>query len=379
MSVFRLILREIQHRRLGFLLALTAATTVVMLSVAVMTMCAASQRETTRLMREMGFNVLILPSGTNLADFWSRDYAAKDMPEEYVYRLAHSRIMTVRHLSARLQRRIRWRGRDVLLTGVLAEVPLAHRAPKPPLGWTVPRGQVYVGFALAQGEGLRPGDSIRIAGREFQVARCLGERGSKDDIRIYAHLRDVQEILDKPGRINAIVALSCRCGGVRLARVREEIARCLPGTEVTEFRSIAVARAETRRMVERYAAFIIPAVLLVCAVWLGLLALSNVRERRVEIGILRAMGLGTGKVALLFIGKAVLLGVAGAVVGFAAGTALALVFGPRVFPLTAGKIAPMYDLLGLSLVAAPLLCALATYLPTLVAVWQDPAEALRET
>ena len=379
MSVIRLLLREIQHRKLNFIAALVAVIAAVTLPVALVTMTNASQRETVRLMRNLGLNLLIVPQDTDMADFWSDDFAKEEMPEEYVHRLANSRLVTVRHLVARLQKRTTWRDRTILLTGILPEVPMAHRKLKSPMGLTVPRGTAFVGFELARSMGISVGDTLEFGETRLQVTRCLDEKGSKDDIRIYGHLHDVQQILGSPGRINEIEALGCLCNGVRsITRVRSDVASVLPGTQVTELASIAIARAETRRMVEKQAAFVIPIVVLACAVWIGLLALSNVRERRAEIGILRAMGVGTPTIAAAFIGKAVLLGLLGAGVGFAIGTALALHFGPQIFPLTAKKVAAEFGLLGWSLLLAPLLCIAASYLPTVIAITQDPAEVLRE-
>jgi putative ABC transport system permease protein len=378
MSVVRLLVREIQHRKLNFLLGLVTVVSAVALFVAILTMCDASERETTRLMRDLGFNVLILPEATDMADFWSEDFAKEEMPEEYVHRLAQSDTITIRHLVARLQKKINWRNRSVLLTGILPEVHMSHLPEKPPMGVTIPRGKVYVGYELVRSMGLKTGDSIEVGGKSFVIDKCLIEKGSKDDIRIYGQLHDVQEILGKPGAINEIEALSCRCEGERLPRIRADLAEALPGTQVIEFRSQAVARAETRQMVEQYSAFIIPAVLIVAAVWIALLTLSNVRQRRTEIGILRAMGVGSGRIAGLFLGKAVVIGLLGAGLGFVVGTAMAREFGPNIFPLTANKIAPMYSLLYWSVLGAPLLCALASYLPTIVAITQDPAAVLRE-
>jgi putative ABC transport system permease protein len=357
---------------------LVSVVAAVALLVAVLTMSDASQRETTRLMRDMGFNILVVPKNTDMTDFWSEDFAKEEMPEEYIHKLANSPDIMIRHLVATLQKKIRWRDRNALLTGVLPEVPVKSKEKKPPMGFSIPRGKVYVGYELARSLAIEEGATIEIQGRQFVVERCLQEKGSKDDIRIYGHLHDVQEVLDKPGKINAIEALGCRCEGSRLATIRETTAQALPETKVKEFRSIAVARAETREMVEKYASFIIPMVFLVCAVWVGLLALSNVRDRRQEIGILRALGFGSGRIAGLFLGKAVLLGLIGTAVGFAVGTGLALEFGPQIFKVTAKKIVPLFSLLGWAAVASPVLCALASYLPAIVAITQDPAVILRE-
>ena len=82
-----------------------------------------------------------------------------------------------------------------------------------------------------------------------------------------------------------------------------------------------------------------PLVLLVCAAWVGLLAMINVRERRQEIGILRALGYGSGRIGWLFLGKALGLGLVGAAIGFGIGTGAALTWGPAIFKVTASKLA----------------------------------------
>ena len=377
MSAFRLIFKEITHRKLNFLLALLAIGAAVTLFVSVLTMGRASEREAVRLMRDMGFNLRILPKDTNMENFWAADFAEHEMPEEYVNRLVAEPGLAVNHLVATLQKKVDWSGRQILLTGILPEVQPPGK-PTSPMGFTIDEGTVYVGFELARSAGLKKGDVIDVFGKEFTVAQSLAESGSKDDIRIYGHLHEVQQVLGKKGKINEIKALHCMCDGGALATLREKLARAFPDTQVVEFRSIALARAETRRMVEKYAAFIMPAVMVVCAAWIGVLTMMNVRERRREIGILRALGFGSGKIGSLFIGKALLVGIAAAPVGFGVGTGLALRFGPTIFKVTAQAIRPVYGLLWWSLAVAPLFAALASFLPTVVAVTQDPAITLIE-
>lgn len=251
MSILRLLTKEILHRKLNFLLSLLAVVVAVALFVAVLTMGKASEREASRLMRDMGFNLIIVPKDTNMEDFWARDFSDKDMPDDYVHRLAKAPYIAADHYVAMLQRKVSWRGRSILLTGLLPEVPAAGRRTKAPMGVTVKPGTCKVGYELASNLGLKKGDTIEIMGKTFEVSQCLGEAGSKDDIRIYVHLHDAQELLGKKGRINVIQALGCRCKGDRLATIRQQIAKALPDTKVTEFSSIAVARAETRRMVDR--------------------------------------------------------------------------------------------------------------------------------
>jgi putative ABC transport system permease protein len=105
----------------------------------------------------------------------------------------------------------------------------------------------------------------------------------------------------------------------------------------------------------------------------------NVRDRRPEIGLLRALGYNTARVMLLFLGKALLVGLLGAVAGFVVGTELGLQFGPGVFELTAkAMLRPDFSLLTRAAILAPLFAMVASFVPAVVAVTYDPATMLRE-
>ena len=118
------IAREIIHRRLNFGLSLLAIVTAVALFVAFFTTGQGATRETRRLMRDMGFNLRIIPGQTDMEDFWASGCSAATMPEEYVRRLATQEGLSYAHLGAMLQRRVRWQGREIMLTGILPELAL---------------------------------------------------------------------------------------------------------------------------------------------------------------------------------------------------------------------------------------------------------------
>jgi len=376
MSTIRLVLREIQHRKLNFWAGVVAVVGAVALSVAIITVAGALQRETTRVMHNLGFNLLVVAENTDMLQFWSEDFAGEEMPERHVHHLANSGITTVRYLVARLAKKTEWRGREVLLTGILPVVPLPNRTEKLPTELTIPPGAAYVGFELAQSLNIKVGDTIAFGHKQLVVQRCLEETGSQDDIRIYAHLHEVQALLGKAGRINEIQVLAGL--GASLATIRNDVTRALPDTKVIEVAPITAARTRTHKMVKKYAMFVILAVLVAAGISIALLTLGNVRERQMEIGVFRAMGLSSAPIAALFLGKAVLVGLIGAAAGFALGTWIALYFGPQMFPVTATKITPMLSLLMWAFLGAPVLCVVASYLPTVYAILQDPAEILRE-
>lgn len=424
MNLSRLVFREILHRKLSFLLGVISAAVAVAGLVAALAILQKHDARTEqiitakevathqqmakleddyrKLMLKMGFNVMILPKDQNLSDLYADDFASKYMPEEYAMRLTRSRVVTINHVLPSLQQKVKWPeyARTVLLMGVRGEVYLQSPQQKPLLEMVAP-GTMILGHELARSLPLNAGDQTKLMGREFTVAKINPERGNKDDITVWVNLAEAQELLDKRGLINGILALDCTCDTVdRLSRIRSEIARILPDTQVIEYASQAVTRAEARARAaaeaqtsiqrekdgraklrgerEALVAVLIPVVLVGSSIWIGLLALANVRERRGEIGILRALGLRARQILLIFLGKAVVIGLGGAAFGYAIGRAVGALWRetPGAPPIQIALVDAR--LLLLVLVAAPVLAALASWLPALSATQQDPAVVLRE-
>jgi hypothetical protein len=427
MSLWHLILREIRYRKVDFWISVAAITLAVAFFVSVMTLLRAHQvraddlaslrkEETLALLRTVeddyrkitlksGYNVLVLSKEQDLAKFYAQGYATKFIPETYVNRLAESPLITVRHLMPTLSQAVSWPGREdlqAIVIGVRSEVPQTHLNPKAPLWQPVEPGRARFGFLLAEQLGVRPGDSIEIMDRMLTASEIQPERGNADDITVWLHLDDAQAVLDQPGRINAIMALSCHCAEATLEGIRGEIAKILPDTQViqlaaqTDVRARARDRAsalsdETMASEEEYhhsqqlqrealATWLLPIVLLGAGAWVGLQALANVRTRRSEIGIWRALGLRSRQVVFIFLAKAVLLGLGGAlagyVLGFAAGLAWGHLEGVRFDEYGARALFDGRLLFG-ALVLAPFLSVLASWIPTQIATRQDPVLALR--
>lgn len=382
MPLLKLVIKELGHRQVNALLSALAMTVAVALFVAYFTTAEASRRETTRVTRDIGFNLRIIPRETDMDLFWTTGFSDRTMPEETVRRLAGYEhvFLAYNHLVACLHQRTTLQGKEVLLTGLAPAITAPGQA-KQPMGFSIKPGTVLLGYQVAQRLGLKKGATLEMGGESYQVVQCLAESGTDDDIRVFGLLSDVQRILHLEGRINEIKAIDCLCRTSDqdpLRTLRAELAKALPEAKVVQLRSIAEARARQRQMMDKYVAYSGPILLLGCSIWVGLLALMNVRERRPEIGVLRAVGWGSGRIAALFLSKAILLGILAAALGYALGSALALKAGPEIFKVTAKSIQAEPRLLFWALVAAPVLAGLASFIPAMMAVAQDPAVTLRE-
>jgi len=381
LKTYYLIYHEILGRKLNFALSLSSVIVAAAFFVSFFTIGHASKQETIRLMRDMGFNLRIVHKDTDMEKFWRQGYSEITMPESHVFELASHAGLSYAHMTAILQRKIKWRDREVFLTGIAPEVSPPGKK-KSPMAFSIPAGSIYVGFEIARSLGLKRGDTIDISDHPFLVERTLSESGSDDDVRIYAHLHDVQDILGEKDNINEIKALQCLCvvDGQNIndmQMLRDQLKSVLPNTKVLLIQDIASARERQRLMAEKYFSLLVPFVVVVCMAWIGILTWINVRERRQEIGIMRALGYDSVKIASLFLGKAVAIGFIGAGFGFVFGTVLSMRFGPEIFKVTANLIKPQITLLYWALIVSSLFCALSAFIPAVWAVTQDPAVTLR--
>ncbi len=357
--------------------------------------------EMRKITKAMGFNVMVLPAEQNLADFYANDFAANTMPEDYVYTLANAGIITVQHLLPILQQKVFWEEESstTLVIGVRSEVPLADSMPKSPLLQPVPSGCIVLGYELHANKDWKEGDQLVFQGQTFTIHELKPQRGNKDDITVWIPLETAQTLFNKEKQISAILALQCKCAWADIAKVREELVRILPGTQVIEFSSRALARAEarnqtaeTRKQVldqenrnrqsillreERFASTLVPLVSLGSMGLLATLTFFNVRDRKSEIGILRAIGLSRSHVLILFLGKAACLGLVGMLPGLVAAiTVMTQMSIPEgALPWHAGLQA--YPLLIIAFLTPALQC-IAAWAPAVWAANQDPANILHE-
>tara|TARA_Y100000588_G_scaffold152284_1_gene166425 strand:- start:138 stop:1295 length:1158 start_codon:yes stop_codon:yes gene_type:complete len=357
-------------------------------------------------MKGLGFNIFIFPEGQELAEVYSEGFASKTMPESYAAKLAESKIVTINHLLPSLTRKLKWpeKERTVILIGIRGEVPIAHRDPKKPLIDPVPKGRIVLGYELHRSLDLSEGNSTLFMGREFIIEKCHRERGTKDDITVWMHLGECQELLEEEGRINAIKALECNCASIdRLGEIRQEIAGILPGTKVIETESKALARAEARNKAKKHSqnaiaskkaeatkmkvdreqlrrenkqkyTALLTVVILVSMAWIAFLAFANSRDRQAEIGILRAIGVSTNSILAALMGRALLVGLSGASLTLLLAILLSDTLKDSLYGF---ELASLKGEIPLVLISVPVLCCAASWLPVLQAVNRDPAAILR--
>lgn len=432
MTVWLLVKKEIAHRKITFLTGVLSLVVATAGLVAAATLLRSHDLVTEQLhiemerqlrdemtrqedfyrrtMRDMGYNVLVMHKDQSESELRTLGHPTTYMPYDDVWKLAHGNLETLNHLLPVLQEKVHWpeSGVDIMLTGIRGQVPVFSKPEfltdddeyRSPITERVPDGSADIGYALAVSEQLTPGDAITIMGETFEVHRIYPQRGTSDDITIWIPLDRAQHLLQRDGKINGIFALECVCDLDDIGGITKEVTSILPHTKVFEFTSLIAARAHVRQRAEeahsqvvfsvmsqreavrsekeRFASVIIPLLAFGAGVWIFLLIYNNMRERRTEIGVFRAVGYKRASVLNIFLIKALIMGLAGGILGCLSGAALGYLLTatePAEAALT--QIVPAQALLA-GLLLAPALAFTAGILPAVMAANQDPAVILRE-
>ncbi len=185
----------------------------------------------------------------------------------------------------------------------------------------------------------------------------------------------------------------------RIGEIRKELGAILPGTQIIEHDSKALARAEARTQTkataerqiaimrtqekelrdkrEQFAGILIPFVAIACMAGIALLTFLNVRERLFEVGLLLSMGVQVSKILMAFLAKAIISGFGGAVLGVGLALALITMCKDRFFSdYDLGTLLTNNEII-MVVVLVPLLSAVAAWLPSFWASQIDPAKVLR--
>ncbi len=420
MNIFKLVINEIIHRKVNFIFyliimgisvatVLATRTTLKLHDLQTETIIqqksdeidnrlAKLQDDYRKITLELGYNLLILPKGQNLANFYAQDFASKYMPESSTDILAKSKTLTVQHLLPSLTQKVIWPEfkQSVILIGVKGEVPYLYRNPKKPMLQPVPKGGMVVGYELQQSLDLKIGDKVKFKGEEFTISECKPRMGSKDDATIWITLDKAQELLNKQGKINAILALKCHCASGTLETIVEQVQKLLPDTQILQKNKEVEIRAKTRDRAKKEAKLTLAterknrqllknnllsfsstlnsAIVLIAIFLVIINTLINVKACHEEIGILLTIGVSQFKIMAIFILKNLIVAIIAAIIGYFVGVTVAIKMRDT------GAISDIISLTELTITIAGTIAftLAASWVPTYLASQHDPASTIRK-
>ena len=153
-----------------------------------------------------------------------------------------------------------------------------------------------------------------------------------------------------------------------------QIQQVLPGADVRVIRRVAEGEGQILTRVRTLLWLVTGAALLAAALAVGASSAASVIERRTEIGLMKALGAGSGTVGFLLAAEQLLLALVGGAIGYALGIILARLVGQKIF-----GVAPEPSLLVQLVVIglAAVVTLLGSALPLRRASRYEPAPILR--
>ncbi len=153
-----------------------------------------------------------------------------------------------------------------------------------------------------------------------------------------------------------------------------QIEHALPGTDVRAIRSVADTEGHVLSRISGLLWIVTLAALVAAILAVAATSAATVLERRVEIGIMKAIGASNSLVSGVFLAEQLMLAVIGGAIGYAFGAALAHALGTSVF----GSPAPVnFVLLPIVLGIAAIVSVTGSLIPLRRAAHLDPAPILK--
>jgi hypothetical protein len=159
---------------------------------------AAMDKETVRIMRDLGVNLRIVhkirtwATCTPISSPWTFPRVRPSTGRSRADRIDRPRRGHA-PTPAEMEQPHRAAGRNAARPD-----PFAEERRKPHMVKNVEKGTVLVGHEL--GIGLSAGDSIEIEGVPLKIARIMPEYGTLQDVQLVTHLEDAQKILNNRAR-----------------------------------------------------------------------------------------------------------------------------------------------------------------------------------
>jgi putative ABC transport system permease protein len=179
---------------------------------------------------------------------------------------------------------------------------------------------VLLGEGAAELLGKKPGDSLRVMGKQFVVTGVYLSNGVMASFLIVMPLPILQSLLARPGKVTGFsLRLDHPGDAASVAEVRSRLAATFPNLLFTESKD-AADRYDLMRILRAVAWFTSAIALVMALVVILNTLLLSITERTHEIGILSALGWPPERILLMIVLEGLIL----AAVGSAAGTVLGI-------------------------------------------------------
>src|SRR2546427_3926686 len=261
--------------------------------------------------------------------------------------------------------------------------------------------ECVAGIGFSKKFGVKIGDELNVSAADhshwitLKVTGLISSGGSEDS-GIIAPLLVAQQLAGKPGQYRKIYVSALTKPEDAFARkdpksmtpvefdrwyctpyisaIALQISEELKGTDVRVIRRVAEGEGQILTRVQLLLWLVTGSALLAAALAVGASSAASVIERRIEIGLMKALGAGSGMVGFLLAAEQLLLAFVGGGTGYALGIILARLLGEKIF---GAAPEPSLIVLLVILALAAAVTLLGSAIPLRRASRYEPAPILR--
>jgi putative ABC transport system permease protein len=346
--ILRRLLGANRGRLFVMLLALGAGAAV---TAALLNLQVDAKRRLTTEFRAFGPNVVIVPKG-------SLSSSSETLPQSIIHpvpaNVPSGRVTALSALYMVASVSVPRSGKSA--TAVVAGIdPLFLVKASPSANPNGSENVCVAGMHLAEQLGVEPDTGLVVAnGDRHESCRVanLGQTGGPEDDRLEIDLRAAQRLADLPDRVS-MIELIVPGTPAEIQNYIADLQRRIPDGEVRPIRQFTEGEAKIYDRISGLLTVTVGIVLVLTALCV-MAAMSNVAiERKMDVGLMKAIGGATRRVVRLFLAEAALLGLAGGVIGAAVGVLLSIVLGKAVFGVAARPRLIVYPVaVGLTMLVA---------------------------
>ena len=385
MTLKTIAIKNIARRKGKVVLIVIGLTLAVATLVSIITIVRAFQGAVDKQLDEFGYNIIISPKSKDMAiEYGGMTLGVVSSYKAPALGVADLGIVEkeakaggrIRSISSKLLEPMDVNGKKVLLAGV--DLAAEKRVKK---WWLVEAGrypskahEVFVGQNAADKIEVEAGDDIVVGGHTLRVAGILMETGSQDDSLIFLDLEKLRNVANKTGQISLIEIAARRAEDV--GALTKSLQASLPGTRVRSVKQAVEYKKSTLNHMARFGLGVTLVVVLISALVVFTTMASAVNERRVEIGIFRAIGFRKSKIALIILIEVLILGVVSGFIGYGLGFGIAWML-PLVTEAAIAGLRPNLPLIVLSVLMSVGIGLTASVLPAWRAANLDPVESIK--
>jgi putative ABC transport system permease protein len=218
--------------------------------------------------------------------------------------------------------------------------------------------QCVAGINLSKKFGIKIGDDLNVSAGDhsrwitMKVVGLLSSGGPEDE-SVVAPISVAQDLADKPGQYRKLYVSALTKPEDAFAKrdpktmtpvefdrwyctpyisaIALQISEELKATDVRVIRRVAEGEGQILTRVRMLLWLVTGAALLAAALAVGASSAASVIERRTEIGLMKALGAGSGTVGFLLAAEQLLLAFVGGGAGYALGIVLARLLGEKIF------------------------------------------------